>query len=111
MGSPRKLPQPPAKLTTQQSDQTSRQIAVGRSQRLQIFHLPSYSPESNPDERLNADLKHAIGSTVPVRTKARLKAATESHMIKLAETPTGSKPSSTIRAANMQRRNITVPVQ
>jgi hypothetical protein len=23
--------------------------------------LPSYAPELNPDERLNADVKHAIG--------------------------------------------------
>lgn len=41
----------------------------------------------NPDERLNADLKHAIGSTVPVKTKAKLKAATESHMSKLVANP------------------------
>jgi transposase len=58
-----------------------------RKEQIEIFYLPSYSPELNPDERLNADLKHAIGSTVPVRTKAKLKAATESHMIKLAANP------------------------
>lgn len=54
---------------------------------IEIFYLRSYSPELNPDKRLNADLKHAIGSTVPVRTKAKLKAATESHMSKLAANP------------------------
>lgn len=58
-----------------------------RKDRIEIFYLPSYSPELNPDERLNADLKHAIGSTVPVKTKARLKAATESHMNKLVASP------------------------
>ena len=58
-----------------------------RRDRIEIFYLPSYSPELNPDERLNADLKHAIGSTVPVRTKARLKAAAESHMAMLAASP------------------------
>ena len=58
-----------------------------RKDQIEIFYLPSYSPELNPDERLNADLKHAIGSTVPVRTKAKLKAATESHMSKLAANP------------------------
>lgn len=45
-----------------------------------MFCLSSYSPELNPDERLNADLKHAIGSKVPARTKAKLKAATTAHM-------------------------------
>ncbi|WP_137132664.1 IS630 family transposase [Rhizobium sp. FY34] len=58
-----------------------------RKDQIEIFYLPSYSPKLNPDERLNADLKHAIGSAVPVRTKARLKAATESHMSKLAANP------------------------
>lgn len=47
---------------------------------IQVFFLPSYSPELNPDERLNADLKHAIGSKVPVRTKAKLRAAADEHM-------------------------------
>ena len=52
-----------------------------------IRSLPSYSPELNPDERLNASLKHAIGITVPVRTKAKLKAAAQSHMEMLANAP------------------------
>lgn len=47
---------------------------------IEVFYLPSYSPELNPDERLNADLKHTIGTQVPVRTKARLRAAAEQHM-------------------------------
>jgi hypothetical protein len=34
----------------------------------------------NPDERLNADLKQAIGAKVAVRTKAKLKSAVEAHM-------------------------------
>jgi hypothetical protein len=32
-----------------------------------VFYLPRFSPELNPDERLNADFKHAIGSKVPAR--------------------------------------------
>jgi hypothetical protein len=39
------------------------------------FGLPSYRPELNPDERLNADLKQAIGPKVPVRTQAKPRAA------------------------------------
>ena len=50
---------------------------------IELFYLPSYSPELNPEERLNADLKHAIGSKVPVRTKAKLRAAATEHMTML----------------------------
>jgi len=49
--------------------------------------LPSYSPELNPEERLNADLKHVITSKVPVRTKAKLRAAATDHMTMLEQNP------------------------
>ena len=55
--------------------------------KIEVFYLPSYSPELNPDERLNADLKFALGSRVQVRTKDKLKAVTESHMAMLAANP------------------------
>lgn len=58
-----------------------------RKDKIEVFYLPSYSPELNPDERLNADLKHAIGSKVPARTKAKLKAATTAHMQMLEKNP------------------------
>lgn len=48
-----------------------------RKDLIEVFYLPSYAPELNPDERLNADMKHAISTKVPVRTKAKLKAASE----------------------------------
>ena len=47
---------------------------------IEVFFLPGYSPEPNSDERLNADLKHAIGSKVPVRTKAKMRAAADERM-------------------------------
>ncbi|MBK6868173.1 MAG: IS630 family transposase [Burkholderiales bacterium] len=55
-----------------------------RGRDIEVFFLPSYSPELNPDERLNADLKQAIGSKVPVRTKAKLHAAANEHMQSIA---------------------------
>lgn len=55
--------------------------------KIEVFYLPSYSPELNPDERLNADLKYALGSRVQVRTKDKLRAATESHMNMLTANP------------------------
>lgn len=55
--------------------------------KIELFYLPSYSPELNPEERLNADLKHAIYTKVPVRTKAKLRAATTEHMQALEKSP------------------------
>jgi transposase len=60
---------------------------LGHKDKIEVFYLPSYSPELNPEERLNADLKQAIGKKVPVRTKAKLRAATEQHMANLAQNP------------------------
>lgn len=58
-----------------------------RQDKIELFYLPSYSPELNPEGRLNADLKHAIGTKVPVRTKAKLKLAATEHMLKLEQSP------------------------
>jgi transposase len=58
-----------------------------RKEQMEVFYLPSYSPELNPDERLNAGLKHALGSRVALRTKAKLTLATENHMKELEQRP------------------------
>ena len=54
---------------------------------IELFYLPSYSPELNPDERLNADLKYGIASKVSVRSKAKLQAAANDHMTLLSNSP------------------------
>lgn len=54
---------------------------------IELFYLPSYSPELNPEERLNADLKHAIATKVPAKTKAKLKLAAVNHMTTLEQSP------------------------
>lgn len=59
--------------------------------KIELFYLPSYSYELNPGERFNADLKYAIYLKVPVRTKAKLKAATTEHMKTLKNHPRVSK--------------------
>ena len=56
-------------------------------EQVEVFCLPSYSPELNPDERLNADLKHAITTSVPKRTRAGLLAKTKEHMDMVKATP------------------------
>jgi transposase len=54
---------------------------------IEVFYLPSYSPELNPDECLNADVKGVVRSTAPTRTKAELKGVTVRHMRKLQRSP------------------------
>ena len=54
---------------------------------LEIFYLPSYSPELNPDECLNADLKQAVTSQAPARSKGQLKKATVGHLRRLSKSP------------------------
>ena len=54
---------------------------------IEVFYLPSYSPELNPDEMLNADLKQAVTNKAPARTKGQLLKVTTSHMRKLQKSP------------------------
>ncbi len=54
---------------------------------IEVFYLPSYSPELNPDERLNADLKHAITTSVPRRTRQGLLKKTQEHMAMVKSSP------------------------
>src|SRR5919112_6443416 len=37
-----------------------------------LFYLPGYSPELNPDEGINGDLKQAVTRQAPARSKAQL---------------------------------------
>lgn len=57
------------------------------AEQIEVFYLPSYSPELNPEERLNADLKQAMGKRVPVRTKTKLREAANEHMTMLEKSP------------------------
>ena len=52
-----------------------------------MFYLPSYSPELNPDEMLNANLKAAVTSQAPNRRKGQLKQAAIGHLRHLQKSP------------------------
>ncbi len=54
---------------------------------IEVFFLPSYSPELNPDEYLNCDLKSAVHSGPVARTRSQLKAKALSHFRKLQKLP------------------------
>ena len=54
---------------------------------IEVHHLPPYSPELNPDEGVNADLKQAVPRKAPARRKQQLKRAAISHMRSLSKRP------------------------
>lgn len=54
---------------------------------IQVFYLPAYSPELNPDEYLNCDLKAGVHSGKPARNKEQLKQKTSKHMRMLQRKP------------------------
>jgi transposase len=51
-----------------------------KKDKIAVFYLPSYSPELNPDEYLNNDLKHRVHSGIEAETVKGLKHKTESFM-------------------------------
>jgi transposase len=54
---------------------------------IEVFFLPSYSPELNPDEYLNCDLKAGVHSGPPARTREQLSNKALSHLRKLQKMP------------------------
>jgi len=55
--------------------------------KIELFFLPAYSPDLNPDEHLNSDVKYGVGSRTPVRNKNTLRKAADEHMAILKGTP------------------------
>jgi transposase len=47
---------------------------------IELFYLPSYSPERNPDEYLNCDLKYGLSDKPAPKTQEKLKENLENHM-------------------------------
>jgi transposase len=54
---------------------------------IEVFFLPAYSPELNPDEYLNCDLKDGVHSNVPARTQSELRKKAISHLRMLQKRP------------------------
>jgi transposase len=61
-------------------------LAEHRSE-IEAYYLPPYSPELDPDEGVNADLKQAAPREAPARSKQQLKRAAVSHMRSLSKRP------------------------
>jgi transposase len=54
---------------------------------IEVFYLPAYCPELNPDEYLNNDLKTQVYSAEPARTRNQLKRKAISHLRTLQRQP------------------------
>ena len=55
--------------------------------KITLFYLPSYSPELNPDEYLNNDLKSGIGLKQTPKNEKQMKNNVKSHMMYLQKNP------------------------
>ncbi len=55
--------------------------------KIALFFLPSYSPERNPDEYLNCDLKYGLSQKVMPKNDEQLKKNVQSHMKLLQRKP------------------------
>lgn len=57
------------------------------TEQIELFFLPSYSPELNPDEYLNGNLKQKVRSGIPARSQKDLIKKTRSFMKTLQRRP------------------------
>ena len=54
---------------------------------IELLYLPPYSPQLNPAEYLNCDVKQGVHSKPPTRNLAQLKGRVSSHLHKLQKLP------------------------
>jgi len=60
---------------------------IGSQPRLHVFHLPKYSPDWNPDEKVWNHLKHQELASHQAKTKAELKQLTRRKLQSMAKRP------------------------
>ncbi len=57
------------------------------SEQIELAYLPSYSPEHNPDEYLNCDLKASLSKKPSPRTQKDLERNLHAHMRMISKSP------------------------
>jgi len=60
---------------------------IENQRRLHVFHLPKYSPDWNPDEKVWNHLKHQELKCHQAKTKAELKVLTEEKLTSMSQNP------------------------
>jgi hypothetical protein len=76
--------------------------------RIEVFYLPPYAPDHNPDEFMHNDLKQGLARRRIPKNRAGLKSGLQSHMRSLQRRPPKSKPSSKHLRSAMQHRAVAV---
>lgn len=64
-----------------------KQWAAKHSGVIELYYLPAYSPDLNPDEYLNGDLKSSLRTAAPARNEKDLLKTVRSHMRRLQDNP------------------------
>lgn len=64
-----------------------KQWAQKNTEKIALFYLPSYSPEHNPDEYLNCDLKQGLSAKKSPKNKQTLHKNVHDHMQMLSNNP------------------------
>lgn len=64
-----------------------KQWLTEQTEKIEVFYLPAYSPDMNPDEYLNCDLKQGIRASSPARTQKQLEKKVLGHMRKIQALP------------------------
>lgn len=67
--------------------QQVQQWLAEHTEQIELFFLPSYSPELNPSEYLNGDVKQGVHDKPPTRNLSQLKQRISSHLHKLQKLP------------------------
>jgi transposase len=63
--------------------QAVRRGLENRRDRIEVFYLPAYAPELNPDELLNSELQGELHSGLPALNKTGLKRKARTHLHRL----------------------------
>ena len=78
---------PPASVLTPLPGLIFRSPEARHRDEIKIFYLPAYSPELNPDELVNGDLKPGVGQREPAANKEELGMQIVEHMEETKSNP------------------------
>jgi len=78
----------------------AKQWLADHKEQIEVFYLPSYSPELNPDEYLNGNLKTNVYSGEPIRNREDIEKKTRSFMRILVKRPAHVRNSTFAEAKN-----------
>ncbi|MDZ7632574.1 MAG: transposase [Gemmatimonadaceae bacterium] len=60
---------------------------AAHAEQIEVFYLPPYAPELNPDEYLNGDLKLSVARRAPARTRSELLSTATARLRSLQRRP------------------------